>query len=101
MTIGSIALGLLGKLLLYDLLLNGFHQGRDNGSMEFRRAFFQSLNQPIDCQSRIWYLKYQAKVHRDLAQRIPPFFGYGNPFIKVESVSFFKKRINHSTTSIT
>ena len=76
MTIWFIAPWLSRKLLRNDLLLKGFHQGGNHVLMDLGTTLFQPLNQPIDCQSRIWYLKYQAKFHRDLAQRIPPFFGY-------------------------
>lgn len=100
MTIVSITLGFLSELLLNDLLLKGLHQDGKNGSMNLRAIRLQPLNQPVDCHFGIWHLKDQAKVHCDLAQWIPPFFGYANPFIKAESVSFFKRR-NYSPMAIT
>lgn len=105
MTISLIALWLLRKVLLDELFLKCFQKDGDNGSVDLWIIFFtnisgsdsveQCLNQPIDYQSRISYLKNQAKLHYDLAQRIPHFVGYAKPLIKLESISFFI-RINYS-----
>src|SRR4030065_1846060 len=69
--------------------------------MNFRGAFLQTLNQTVDSQSRIWYVKHQAKVHRDLRQRIPPFFGSANPISKKESVLCCKRKYFNSKSAST
>lgn len=91
--IALITSGILFELLLNQFVFKGFPQSRKDGLMNGRGTLFQPLNQPIDCQSGFWYLKDQAKVHRDLAQRIPPFFGFSGPSIKKESVLFYKGKL--------
>ncbi len=75
MPISSVSLGVLLKKTFDRPLFQSLHQSGQDGFMNLRGAFFEALNQTIDFQSRVGYPKNQAKVHRDLAQRIPPFFG--------------------------
>jgi hypothetical protein len=101
MPIGFIALGLLGKLLLYDPLLNGFHRGRNNGSLEFRKAFFNHRIHPLIVNPESGILNTKRRSIMISPNGFLLSLGIANPFIKAESVSFFKKRINHSIMSIT
>jgi hypothetical protein len=65
-------------------------QGRQYRFHNLRGGLFQPQHQPIDCQLRAWYRKLQAKIQRDLAQRIPPFLLVFPTISKEESVLFFK-----------
>src|SRR4030042_2013167 len=67
----------ISKSKLIPLHFSHFYslkQRRNDCLMDLRRTFFESMNQTIDCKSRTWYLKHQAQVDSDLAQRIPPSF---------------------------
>jgi putative transposase len=58
---------------LNESIFEGFQQRGKNRFVNLRGALFQPQHQTIDCRLRAWYLDYQAKIQRDLAQRIPPF----------------------------
>src|SRR4030042_2135064 len=62
------------NISLHFPYLYSFKHCRNDCLMDLRRTLFEPMNQTIDCKFRTWYLKHQAQVNCDLAQRIPPFF---------------------------
>jgi hypothetical protein len=73
-TVFAITHRVFVNISLHSFDLDGLKQAGNDSLMDLKRIFFNSMNQTIDRQFRTWYLKHQAKVDCDLAQRVPPFF---------------------------
>lgn len=78
--VSAIALRILLQIPLHQLGFDCLQKRGHNRRMDLGGRLLQAQHHTIDCQPRAWYRDHQAKIHRDLALRIPPFLMvYPNP----------------------
>jgi hypothetical protein len=90
MSVFAVALRIFLNLPRNRLLLDGLQERGHNGFQNLRGRFLEPGHQTIDCQLPAWYRKHQAQIHRDLAQRIPPFLKVG-PNLRKRNPYYFAR----------